>query len=97
MFFNVVEPGPAFRPASLPCAYLVVDNWNDWFRFQTMYYLSVFDANGLEHSIGNVKIGQFGMPESQHRPNIELAFDQIGDSFFSVGQDDSYYNMFWPA
>lgn len=91
MFFNVVEPGPAFRPDSLPCAYLVVDNWNDWFRFQTMYFLIVFDTNGLEHSIGNVKIGQFGMLESQHRPNIDSTFDQIGDSFFSVGQDDSYY------
>ena len=90
MFFSVVESG-GFSPTSLPCAYLVIDNWNDWFRYRTQYYLVVFDANGVEHSIGNVKIGQFGMAESQDRPNIETTFDEIGDPFFSVGQDDSYY------
>lgn len=93
MFFNVVESGDGFSPTSLPCAYLVIDNWNDWFRFRTMYSLVVFDANGVEHSIGNVKIGQFGMTESQVRPNIEQTFDEIGDSLFSVGQDDSYYTQ----
>jgi AAA domain, putative AbiEii toxin, Type IV TA system len=56
-----------------------------------MYDLVVFDASGAEHSIGNVKIGQFGMAESQSRPNIEQTFDEIGAAFFSVGQDDSYY------
>jgi hypothetical protein len=91
MFFSVVESGQGFSPTSLPCAYLVIDNWNDWFRFRTQYYLVVFDSNGVEQSIGNVKIGQFGMVESQDRPSIEQTFDEIGDSFFSVGQDDSYY------
>ncbi|SDY72906.1 AAA domain-containing protein, putative AbiEii toxin, Type IV TA system [Geodermatophilus africanus] len=72
-------------------AYLHTDNWDDWFRFSTQYYLTYVDADGIAHDIGQVKIGQFGMTKDQRRPSIPENFEQLTDEFFSLGQDASYY------
>jgi len=72
-------------------AYLVTDNWNDWFEFNTQYFLYYCDSNKKAHSIGFVKIGQFGMHQEQRQPLIPNDFEQLDDRFFSLGQDDSYY------
>ena len=26
--------------------YLLTDNWNDWFKYQTLYHLIYFDSSG---------------------------------------------------
>ena len=80
---------PAKRSAS---AYLLTDNWNDWFKYTTLYSLVVFDGDGERHSIGGVKIGQFGMAKDQLRAEIAGEFDTLDEPFFSLGQDDSYYS-----
>ncbi|MFZ1537732.1 MAG: AAA family ATPase [Chromatiaceae bacterium] len=72
-------------------AFLLTDNWDDWFKFSTLYALAVFDEDGERHSIGGVKIGQFNMEDDQRRPAIPENFDQLDERFFSLGQDDSYY------
>lgn len=79
------------RPPANGCmlALLHVDNWDDWGKFSTMYYFSVFDANGELHDIGQVKIGQFRM--NSRRPEIPEKFTQLSDQFFSLGQDASFY------
>lgn len=74
-----------------PAAYLVEDNWNDWFRYQTLYTLWVAGSDGEPHLIGGVKVGQFSMPEGRPRPELPQAFRELDDRFFSLGQDDSYY------
>jgi predicted ATPase len=56
-----------------------------------MYFLVVFDSAGASHPIGSVKIGEFGMKPDQRRPEIPNEFTQLGERFFSLGQDDSYY------
>ena len=38
-----------------------------------------------------MKIGQFGWKESQARPDIPEEFETLEPQFFSLGQDDSYY------
>jgi predicted ATPase len=68
-----------------------MDDWDDWFEFSTLYHLVVFNEEGIRHDVGAVKIGQFGMLDQQRRPEIQATFDEIGDKFFSLGQDDSYY------
>ena len=73
-------------------AFLLTDNWDDWFKFSTLYVLIVFDADGGRHDIGGVKIGQFNMEEGQRRPSIANNFEELDDRFFSLGQDDSYYD-----
>lgn len=91
-YFNVL-PNRVRPPAGvLNKAYLLTDDWDDWFEFSTLYSLVVFDEDGGRHSVGGVKIGQFAMVERQRRPLIPEEFDELDDRFFSLGQDDSYYD-----
>jgi len=72
-------------------AYLWTDNWNDWFKYQTLYFLIYFDDAGEKHEIGSIKIGQFGMEVSQGRPDLPEVFEDLDERFFSLGQDPDYY------
>ena len=81
-------------------AYLNRDQWDDWGKYCTQFYLTVIDQDGEEHSIGQVKIGQRGLkphkadsnlPPRHRKPNLPSEFEQLEDDFFSVGQDDDYY------
>lgn len=71
--------------------YIWTDNWNDWFKYQTLYYLTYFDDTGVKHEIGSVKIGQFGLTQQQKRPDLPAAFEILDERFFSLGQDADYY------
>jgi ABC-type transport system involved in cytochrome c biogenesis ATPase subunit len=52
----------------------------------------LFDEAGERHNVGEVKIGQFEMPKGQRRPALPATtFNSLDASFFSLGQDDSYY------
>jgi hypothetical protein len=91
MYFRVLDHGVRPPADARARAYLLTDNWDDWFKYNTMYTLVVYNEEGASHSIGSVKIGQFGMEEGQRRPAIPKTFDTLNDRFFSLGQDDSYY------
>lgn len=90
MFFTVIKRGVS-PPATASSAYLVVDEWDDWFKYSTMYLLLYVDDAGSAHRIGSVKIGQFGMEPEQRRPAIDESFDELDERFFSLGQDEEYY------
>ncbi|MHA6879240.1 AAA family ATPase [Ralstonia pseudosolanacearum] len=90
-FFTVLPVDHSIPRSNSEAAYLLTDNWNDWFTYRTMYTLSIRDANGTVHRIGSVKIGQIGMRPDQRRPDLEPSFDVLGEEFFSIGQDDTYY------
>lgn len=91
MLFTVL-PARSPTPDNLQNkAFLLADKWNDWGEYQTQYDLIVVDNKGEKHSIGSVKIGQFGMKEGQIRPDLPESFESLDESFFSIGQDESYY------
>ncbi len=90
MFFTVLKRG-VNPPITANAAYLVVDDWDDWFKYNTMYSLLYVDDAGSVHRIGSVKIGQFGMETGQKRPALDESFDELDDRFFSLGQDEEYY------
>jgi predicted ATPase len=92
MDFKVASTVGAGDGDELPRVLLVEDQWDDWFQFSTMYTVYVFDSGGTRHQIGSVKIGQFDMPSDQRRPALENEFESLDDRFFSLGQDDSYYD-----
>lgn len=71
-------------------AYLVEDQWDDYFRYSTMYDLWVINNKNKVY-IGKVKIGQYNMDEKQRRPSIPYEFYQLNEDFFSLGQGDYYY------
>lgn len=89
--FEVIPAGRRIPATARSKAFLHADNWNDWFRFVTMFRLSVFDDEGVRHDIGYVKIGQLDMRETQVSPELPSTFDVLDDRFFSLGQDDTYY------
>lgn len=89
--FTVISNSGRIPSSSRSEGYLLADNWDDWFKFSTLFILFVFDANGEQHRVGEVKIGQFGMKEGQRSPEMPGNFETLDDSFFSLGQDDSYY------
>src|ERR1700722_19159537 len=93
MLFSVVPIGESSTPPQVPCGLLHVDNWDDWFEFSTMYTLEICLVDGSRHIVGSVKIGEFGMKPNQRRPAIDSTFEAIGEQFFSLGQDSSYYEQ----
>ena len=80
--------------------YLWPTGWDDWFKFSTLYNVIYSDPKVVEHQIGHTKIGQFDLrpagksepPRPGYRtPDLPERFTRLGDDFFSLGQDTSYY------
>lgn len=99
--FHIIAPRTSV-PSNLTgwLAYLNRDDWDDWGKYCTQFYLTIVDPNGMHHRIGQVKIGQRGLKPhgssadltpGHRKPNLQTPFAQLGDEFFSVGQDDEYY------
>lgn len=59
--FTVIRPGQSLPNSGRSHAYLVCDNWDDWFSYRTMFTLFVFDGAGVRHRPGSVKIGEVGL------------------------------------
>lgn len=79
MHFTVLAHGVRIPADSESKAFLLNENWDDWFKYNTMYTLVVYDDSGKRHSVGSVKIGQFGMEEGQCRAEILQNFDALND------------------
>ncbi|MGV1802599.1 AAA family ATPase [Agrobacterium vitis] len=102
MFFTVVEEFREIPAGVHSAAFLVTDDWDDWFSFRTTFNLWLFDEEGARHQVGSVKIGQHGlqahkrvppeeMPPNSRYPNLPKTFEELDDRFFSLGQDENYY------
>lgn len=88
MRFEVLSVSASPPDDGVDGAFLLPDATSDWGKFKTQYALVVHDASG-HHHIGDVKIGQFDM--NSERPQLPASFTELGDDFFSLGQDSSYY------
>lgn len=64
--------------------YLVNDNWDDWFEFETVYRVFYRNSN-----IGNIKIGKMG--QTERRAPLPSSFDRLPDDYFSLGVSTDYY------
>jgi predicted ATPase len=91
MKFKVIPYRDSLPKGARDVVILLTDGWDDWFKYNTMYVVFYYDEAGEQHRIGEVKIGEFAMAADQRRPNIPIQFNSLGDAFFSLGQDDSYY------
>ncbi|MFF3088858.1 AAA family ATPase [Streptomyces nojiriensis] len=91
MHFIVVETDAPIPAAPRPTAVLETDRWDD-FGYRTRYTLTIIDADGERHEIGSVKIADRGMAEHENGGMLLPArFTALDDTFFSLGQDDTYY------
>tara|TARA_R110002051_G_scaffold269600_1_gene329809 strand:- start:24618 stop:26162 length:1545 start_codon:yes stop_codon:yes gene_type:complete len=97
MFFTVLGVGGRAPAGARNQAFLSRDNWDDWGKYRTMFYLRVADADGVVHDVGSVKIGQIGLRPAgttepgQRSPEIPDEFDVLDGRFFSLGQGEDYY------
>lgn len=73
--------------------YLFKQSWNDYWTFETLFLLVYRDDDGSLHDIGQVKIGQLSKEYSKADPLTEIPekFHLLDADYFSLGQDDSYY------
>lgn len=89
MQFEVVQKGQIGRIFNRNVIYLHKDGWNDWFKYETMFYLSYADEKGTMVDLGSIKIGQIGM--EGRTPDLPNTFEALDDSFFTLGQSEDYY------
>ena len=91
MKFIILDRGTKPPKSGSNTAYLTIDYWND-FSFVTMFNLELYDKNGENHYLGNLKIG---FEDQTHEiPTYSVLgseFKQLPNRFFSVGQDVEYY------
>lgn len=64
--------------------YLLNDNWDDWFEFETVY--GVYYQNKY---MGSIKIGRKG--QTERRASLPPLFDKLPDDYFSLGLSANYY------
>lgn len=99
--FTVVESALLVPRQAQSQVFLIVDYWDDWFSFRTMFTMIVFDNQGQRHTPGSVKIGQAGLlpsrggedlPPGRRRPDLPPNFEALDPAHhFSLGQDEDYY------
>lgn len=99
-FVLIAQNARVLRSAKGWSAYLNYDRWDDWSSYCTQFYLTLVDPSGAHFEIGQVKVGQKGMkpagfaaelPLKHRKPDIPESFNVLGDDFFSIGQDEEYY------
>ncbi|HIH0944509.1 TPA: AAA family ATPase [Vibrio cholerae] len=72
-------------------AYLISDQWND-FSYRTLFEMVLFDQHGNRREIGYIKIAFKGQEEYIHtKTKIKSGFLNLGEEFFSLGQDVDFY------
>ncbi|MBQ0798300.1 MAG: AAA family ATPase [Porticoccaceae bacterium] len=91
MKFRVLPRNTKAPETGNDTAYLQIDHWNDH-SFITMFYLSLHDADGDLHEIGNIKIGFKGQTtETSTHTKLPGIFVDMGEEFFSLGQGVEFY------
>lgn len=82
--------------------YLIRDNWNDWYYWQTQFNLIYCGNDTSVTVIGSIKIGQGRMKSEAEcesneekqifsKPIIDDEFDKLDHDYFSLGQSENYY------
>jgi hypothetical protein len=74
-----------------PTFQLIKDNWNDWFKWYTLYSVRAILPDEQLVDLGQVKIGRKGMTEDQGSTELPNMFEALDQTYFSVGQGENYY------
>jgi len=99
MYFEIVRRGKS-RSGKKNCVYFHEDRWDDWFKYVTAFSAEYIDTQGVQHELGDVKIGMKGSlfdsndEKSSRFETIEylpVCFEEFPLDFFSLGQDSDYY------
>lgn len=73
-------------------------SWNDFWKYATQFFAAYYDADGVRHELGGVKIGQFGLQPGDRlkgvppsRPELVDVANGLPSSLFSLGNEVAYY------
>jgi predicted ATPase len=99
MFFTLVGHSNQVPASGTGQAFLIDDNWDDWGKYRTQFQLVVYGHDGKRFDAGSLKIGHFGLQpgtKSEMKPGVrapmpDVEFDKLNESYFSLGQDETYY------
>ena len=83
--FFVFERQPPNTADYKSSVLLIKDRWDDWFKYETQFFMSYVDMMGESHDIGAVKIGQENMEKGQRSPALPVQFNQLPADCFSLG------------
>ena len=96
-FFTVIDNFEKEKLLPTNKAYLCRVNWNDWYKYETLFNLFFKNSEGKFILIGEVKISSRGLEPSENiekgkrRVSLPSSFDQLDDEYFSLGQSEDYY------
>lgn len=84
--------GEPLATEAINTIYLRDNSWDDY-SFKTQFNVVVFDSEGVQHELGDVKIGYKGqVSPSLTRDHMEQVYQSgLPNEFFSLGQDVDYY------
>jgi len=93
--FVALDKGETYDQAARGTVFLVYNDWDDWFEFETRHYAVYIDLSGTIHRFGYVKIGQKG--QTDRRASLNKTFKALPLDYFSLGQDEDYYKSVYAA
>ena len=82
MKFSIVDAIPQSYDSDT--VYLINDNWDDWFEFETVYRVNYKKIN-----VGNIRIGRIG--QTERRVKLPDNFSKLPENCFSLGNKFEYY------
>ena len=88
--FVVLEHGTWINTPSKNTMYFRPSNWDDY-SFKTSFEATLYDIKGIKHDLGVVKIGYKDQPTGWTLESIPRSFENLPDTWFSLGQDAQYY------
>ena len=65
--------------------YLSPSSWDDY-SFKTTFTASLYDEAGVQHEVGQVKIGYVEQPHGRTDEKLPDSFEALEFNFFSLGQ-----------
>jgi len=97
MEFKVIQGSNSVPNGVKNTVFLFEDNWDDWGKYRTKFYIRVVDKAGVSYDIGSVKIGSQGLLPGQttskntRAPELQSQFTRLLPNYFSLGQSETYY------
>lgn len=91
MKFYIREYGTALVGKEYPCVVLTTDPWNDYFVAETLFHAKYYENSEKTVELDDIKI--MHKENSVTRKIIPKNFEQLDDSYCSLGQTVSYYEL----
>ncbi|GAA4548911.1 AAA family ATPase [Pseudonocardia xishanensis] len=92
MKFYPLSYGDRVSTKEYPHVLLYKDNWDDY-HFKTTFVAELWNSKNDIVRLGEVKILDLRLPPSRGRTELPDEFERLSDSFVSLGQAFTYYEL----